>query len=294
MRNSCPLFPERQPEKTSSAYDHVRKGVDDRCRSVREQCEELWQDYRELADEHFLVEFAQHFHQRWFEMYLTVSLIRAGIAVECRKPGPDVLAMIDEKRVWIEAVCVGKGQPGKPDSVLEIKSGVVRDVPIREYVIRLRSSLEEKARKFSKYVDDGIVVPKDLAVIATNVGGIPFLGADMDECIKRSVYGIDDMIVSLDRVSGRMIGIGRGNRTSVSKHSGSPVQVQCFADGTMAHISAVLGSGVNAFNLPEELGQDFILYPNVTAEARWPDGLLPLGREWAFKETEDGWAVKLR
>ena len=297
MRNECPLFPERQPEKICAAYDHVWRGVDDRCRSVRQQCEDLWKDYRELADEHFLFEFPQHFHERWFEMYLTVSLIRAGISVECKKPGPkgpDVLVMIDNRRVWIEAVCAGRGQLEKPDSVPEIEPGVVRNVPIRQYVLRLCSSLGEKAGRFQEYIDDGIVAPDDLAVIAINVGGIPFLGADMDECIKRSVYGIGDMIVSLDKVTGRRVGISRENKLSVFKSSGALVEVQSFTDRSMAHISAVLGSSENAFNLCEERGQGFILYPNLTSFSQWPHGLVALGREWIFKETDDGWTGMLR
>ena len=294
MGNGCLLFPKRQPKITCAAYDNVRKGVDDRCRSVREHCEDLWKGYRELADEHFLFEFSQHFHERWFEMYLTVSLIRTGISIECRKPGPDVLVMIDERRVWIEAVCAGKGLLEKPDSVPEIETGIVHAVPIRQYVVRLRSSLREKERKFRKYVNDGIVTPEDLAVVAINAGGIPFLAADMDECIKRSVYGIGDMIVSLDRGSGRRVGVSRENRISVFKSSGAPVGVQSFTDGSIAHISAILGSSENAFNLREERGQGFILYPNLTAVSQWPDGLVPLGREWAFKETDDGWTGKLR
>ena len=292
MRNGRLLFPERQPEKTCAAYEHVRNEADERCRSVRQHCEDLWTDYRELADEHFLLEFAQHFHERWFEMYLTVSLIRAGISVKCPKPGPDVLVMIGQRRLWIEAVCAGKGQLGKPDSVPEIETGVVRDVPIRQYIVRIRNSLDEKARIFQSYIDDGIVTPGDLAVIAINVGGIPFLAADMDECIKRSVYGIGDLIVSLDRVSGRRTGIDRENRMSVLKSSGAPVEVRCFIDGSMAHIAAVLGSSENAFNLCEERGQGFVLYPNLTAVPRWSGGLIPLGREWVFKEVDDGWTGK--
>lgn len=297
MKNVCPLFPERQPEKSCAAYEHVWKGVNDCCRSVRDHCEDLWKDYRELADKDFLFQFPQQFHQRWFEMYLTVSLIRAGISVECKKPGPkgpDVLVMIEKRRVWIEAVCAGGGQLGKPDRVPEIERGVVGEVPMRQYVLRLRNSLGKKAGQFQNYIDDGIVAPDDLAVIAINVGGIPFLGADMDECIKRSIYGIGDMIVSLDRATGRRVGINRENKSSAFKSSGAAVEVQSFTDGSMAHISAVLGSSENAFNLCEERGQGFILYPNLTSFSQWPHGLVTLGREWIFKETGDGWTGMLR
>lgn len=202
--------------------------------------------------------------------------------------------MIDKRRVWIEAVCAGSGQQGNPDSVPEIERGVVREVPMRQYVLRLRNSLGKKAGQFQNYIDDGIVAPDDLAVIAINVGAIPFLGADMDECIKRSVYGIGDMIVSLDRATGRRVGINRENKSSSFKSSGALVEVQSFTDGSMAHISAVLGSSENAFNLCEERGQGFILYPNLTSFFQWPHGLVALGREWIFKETDDGWTGTLR
>ena len=253
MRRKCQLFQDRQREASCHVYDDVRNGINDRCRSVREHCEDLWRDYWKFADEHFPVEFALQFHQRWFEMYLTVSLLRRGISIECVKRRPDILAMFDERRVWIEAVCAGKGEPGMADSVPDTPVGVVRDVPIREYVMRVRSSLTEKSEKYKKYANESVVGPEDLTAIAVNVGGIPGLCGNMDECVKRSVYGVGNQIVSLDRVSRKIVGSSHESKSSVLKSSGAPVGVQCFTDGSMAHVSAVLGTGTNAFNLPEQL-----------------------------------------
>lgn len=294
MRNGSALFPEVKPERACLVYENVWNGVNDRFRLVREHCEELWPTYKDFADSDFPSKFPLEFHQCWFEMYLTVSLKRAKLPVKVRgsrSRGPDVLVETNVRRIWIEAVCAGPGQPGKPDSVPDIKPNVAGEVPIRQFVLRIRSSLKEKACNFKKYITDGIVGDGDLAVIAINGGAIPFLAADLDECIMRSVYGMGggDIVVWFDRESRRRTGSTRATEILIPKSSGSPVGVQCFIDGSMAHISAVLGSGVNAFNLPEKLGQDFILYPNLTADSRLPDNLMLPGQEWSFQETGDGW-----
>ena len=111
----------------------------------------------------------------------------------------------------------------------------------------------------------------------------------MDDCIKRSVYGLGDRFVSLGRMGPEIVGSGHESRKSVQKSDGAHVGVQCFTDGSMPHISAILGSGVHAFCPPSELGQDFILYPNLTADNHWPAGFLPLESEYVFQEADNGW-----
>lgn len=290
MKTSHPLFAIEHTHDICPAYENVKNGANDLCRTVREHCNNLWLDYWTFADDHFREQFSLNFHQRWFEMYLTVSLIRSRVSVECRKPGPDILATIAGKRVWIEAVCITKGVIGKPDSVPETTLGVAREVPIRQYVMRLRSSMQEKSDKFCKYIDNGIVGSTELTVIAVNGA---FLRRDLDECVKRSVYGIGNPVIYIDRSSGRAIGTEREVKAMIPKASGAPVGVQCFTDGSMANVSAILSSGVDAFNLSEQPGSDYVLYPNLTAINRWTSGLLPLGREWTFKETDEGWSGKL-
>ena len=86
MRKKCQFFQDVQRDASCHVYDDVRNRVNERCHSVREHCEDLWRDYRKFADENFPVEFALQFHQRWFEMYLSVTLLRRGIAVKCIKP----------------------------------------------------------------------------------------------------------------------------------------------------------------------------------------------------------------
>lgn len=295
MNNREQLFPDTMPEGCCPTYEKIWGGINEKCRSVRAHCENLWKDFRKHADDHFLTEFSLRFHQRWFEMYLTVSLIRAGFAIEDsdRKSGPDLLLLIGGRRLWIEAVCTENGGPGNPDSVPEIETNVVRDIPLRQYVLRLRNSLQEKSNKLRQYIQDDIILPGDLTVVAINVGGIPFFAVDMDECIKRSVYGIGDLSLSVNKSTGKLARIQRESLTSIAKSSGKPVGVRCLIDGSMEHISALLESGANAANLPRKFGEDFILYPNLISTRQWPYGILPLGREWRFSDSGEEWDGEL-
>ena len=120
MQSTKSLF-SGNPANACSTYRYILDSKKSTDRAGREHCEELWNEYRSFADPHFLEEFPLHTHQRWFEMYLTVSLIRAGLNVECSKlkkrGAPDVLITDDDRKIWIEAVCPTAGTEGKPDSV---------------------------------------------------------------------------------------------------------------------------------------------------------------------------------
>ena len=75
MNRSRSLFANSH-DAPSPEYKYVLNAADERSQEVKAHCEDLWCDFSKHADEHFLDEFPVHFHQRWFEMYLTVSLIR--------------------------------------------------------------------------------------------------------------------------------------------------------------------------------------------------------------------------
>src|SRR5690606_24441790 len=110
---------ESAPAGATPSYAAMRSGANPVAIEARDHCEDLWRDYAPLADTNFRSQFPLHTHERWFEMYLTVALLRAGLNVQCPKPGPDVLLTIGDRRLWIEATCATAGAPGLPDSVPE-------------------------------------------------------------------------------------------------------------------------------------------------------------------------------
>ena len=256
---------------------------------IKEHCEDLWKDFQAHADSHFVSEFSRHFHERWFEMYLAVSLLRRGLKIKSYNEGPDILLDIDDHRIWIEAVCGTPGEIGLPDSVPRIPLGRSGSVPVQEYVLRIRTSLQEKAKKFKRYIDKKIVCERDTLAVAINIYKIDGLMLGVDDLIMRALYGRGDMMLKIDRYTKELKSVDHRTAFEIVKKSGSSVGTMPFVDGSMAHISSALIFSSNAATLPGRLGNDCVLYPNLSCQGSWQEGVIPMGREWTFQECEDGW-----
>ncbi len=290
------LFCGSLPNNCSELFKNLHGPKDDRFDArfarMREHCEDLWSDFRDFADRNFKQEFALRTHQRWFEMYLATSVLRAGQQVECRKHGPDILLHVDGQRIWIEAVCATSGEPGRKDSVYGLELGKAREEPTNQYVLRVRNALEEKQKKYRKYFKNGLVTHNDVTVVAVNVYEIDGLSPHIDAHIRKSLYGIGDPILNLDGQR-RATRIHYARIESVRKPSGKSVGLMPFIDRSIMHISALLASDANMDNRPDKLGDDFVLYPNVSGQNSCPPGILELGREWRISPRTDGWRMTL-
>ena len=282
------LFDSDPPDACSS-YKNVRTGEKEFLRKAGKHCEDLWSQYEPYADSHFLNEFPRRFHQRWFEMYLTVSLIRSDFDVQCPKPGPDILLNLDGRRVWVEAVCATPGEEGKADSVPKPEMNVWAPVPMDQCVLRAAQSLKAKSDKFGDYLQNDTVSPEDLFVVAINI----FLLREyphFDDVMKKALYGMGDRVVLINRDSRQVVDMQREEIESVKKQSGALVGVQPFFDGSMRHISSVWAFPTDAANFPQTLGADCVQYPNLSCANRWPVGAISLGEEWCFRKSSGVWS----
>lgn len=259
------------------------------CSQARAHCEDLWTDFGEFADPNFRTEFASRTHQRWFEMYLAVSLVRAGHEIAAPKPGPDILLNANGCRIWIEATCATHGEPGRPDSIPSREPGQIHREPTDQYVLRIRSALHEKQKAYRSYVNGGVVGRGDVTLVAINVYEVDGVGPYVGDHFRRSLYGLGDPVVQIGLHSGTVSSIGNAAVRAVRKASGADVGVQPFVDGSMGHITAALGSHADPFNRPSRLGDDLVLYPNLTSDVPWPRRTLTVGGEWCFDEIEGGW-----
>lgn len=286
------------PSNSCLAYQNLRAEANDVMRAGREHCEDLWRDFEEFSDTNFLSHFPLHTHQRWFEMYLTVALMRSGLAVQCPKPGPDIGLKINGRQIWIEATCASAGEEGKPDSVPkdisqpDVVADVVTDRPTDQMTLRIRNSLDVKQRKFQEWIADGIVGPGDLTVIAINVHDIPMAWPDMNDLMRRALYGLGNEVLTSN--GDIIVRRSHESRPEIKKSTGSAVCMRPFVDGSLAHISAVLGSTEDVVNRSRCMGEGFILYPNVAATTAWLVGTISLGREWVSARDVDGnWKMTL-
>jgi hypothetical protein len=108
---------ESLPTAAVSGYRSLRDPPSENARVCRDYCGYLWGRFYPYADEGFVQDFPVHLHQRFWEMYLSVTLLDAGHSIVAPKPGPDFGLILAGQRIWIEAVTATPGDAGKPDSV---------------------------------------------------------------------------------------------------------------------------------------------------------------------------------
>ncbi len=277
------------PAGATNAYKNLRQPPSANAAKCRAYIDSLWELFRPYADSHFPQDFAVHTHQRFWEMYVGVSLLDAGHAVISPKPGPDFGVMLAGRRIWIEAVAATPGEPGKPDSVLQIEpqEGQITSgyVPQDRIVLRCTSAISAKfPAQFQRHLERGIISPDDCYVIAVNHAEVyHFVDVGTPPYILRAVLGLGSHFVTINRDTGKVAGHGVQYRGSVPKAMGASVETSLFLSHQSAPVSALIGS-VTTIGTPvhlsqHEMGQDFRLIHNPMARNALPDGLLRRGQD---------------
>ena len=152
------------------AYRNVR---DNHARADQgEFIDSLWFRYRDLADPHFREDARNHFLERFWEMYLAVTLRERGFQLtRIGDKGPEFYFLHNGRKVWVEAVAPRPGE-GK-DRVPDYPYGQVYTVPTEKILLRFTNALDEKRNKYIKALKDKIIEPIDIYLLAINSRSIP-------------------------------------------------------------------------------------------------------------------------
>ena len=293
-----PLFKDL-PDGCDMAYRNLFTAAKGRGKDAREECEELWRNFHDLADNDFVGRFPFEFHQRWFEMYLGTSLRDANLEVSAPRPGPDFCVAVDGRHVYIEAIAPEAGDPLHADHVPEPiykeadGSPKVSQVPHTLITLRLAGAFQSKAGVYNKYRMKGHV-PKDaVCVIAINLRDIPHAWADANEFWFRALYGVGDRYVSFNQ-DGSAAVEGRGHRQLLQGSDGHSVEVSSLLSPDHADISGVIGSSADTGNIRGPLGDDFVLMPHAEAKFQFPAGFIGRGVEIKLRQAAHAgtWDVK--
>ncbi|MEH2209440.1 hypothetical protein [Nostoc sp.] len=246
--------------------------------------EEMWSEYKQYADRHFLSESRKNFKQRIWEMYLTCSLIAKGFSITSDDKGPDIRISKEEVDIWIEAVAPKAGEGN--DAVTELQPQTIRDVPDDQIKLRYRSAIEEKYnKKYKKYLLDRIVKPNDCYIIAINGSAIPSARSEIEiSRIIRSVLPFGNETLRIDVEKNEFVDRYYQYQDKVNKVAGSSVSTDIFLNNQYDGISAVLYSCVDALNRPQKFGDDFVLLHNPLAKNKLERGFIKLGREYSVEK----------
>jgi len=261
-------------------YARIRD--DKRGESCRQRLEQMWLEYRSYAPKGFRKKLQYEFHQRWWEMYLTLGLIRLDFSVSTfsQDNHPDILLDFNNTKVWVEAVVPKPGT--KSDAVPEQVANGVQDLPMRECLLRLTQAITAKREAVNSYIQRGIVSEKDAFVVAISACALNQFGSLLEwpqPVMLRVLAGAGDLAIPLD-----------WNRSTYStrqetilRDSGSPVATVLFEEEGYRIISGVLYSNVDPVNAPLSPEKSFSLFLNPRAYVEVPIGIRKKMLTWREK-----------
>jgi hypothetical protein len=263
-----------------SDYESLIYPINEDYQRCRDFVDFLWRDYSDFADKNFLTNAKTHFHQRFWEMYLSVTFLRKGYEViKTPDESPDVCIKMNGKKLWIEAVAPGPGTG--PDQIPIPEFGKANWVPTDLIALRYLNVFNEKHAKYKKYMQKGIVSCNDIFVIAINCNKVPhaYFGSTVPYHVQALLpIGPPNVIFNIEKDS--IVETGYSFKDSVMKNSGSKVEKKAFTDPKYSGVSAVINSGheIAGYTMHKEnLGFDFDFLHN-------PLAINPLGTDtipWA-------------
>ena len=253
------LLPTRPGE--NALYARLRDSLDPHAVERRDFFAKLWEQFEPLAPKGFQKKLQIEFHQRWWEMYLTVALCRLGLKPRCPKAdeGPDITIDISNWKVFIEATAPSIGITS--DRVPEVFSNGVQYFPERECLLRLTQALTDKRTKFDQYIKSERIPINSACVVALSSCALNQFGTLLD--------GVHPAPLSVLAGAGPPVVTFGGSRppyTSrrdiLKRDSEREVNVCLFDTPEFRIISAVLYSPIDLWNAPLDTEKTISLFLN--------------------------------
>lgn len=254
--------------------DHARGEPD------RHRLEQMWSDYRTHAPQSFRKKLQFEFHQRWWEMYLTLGLCRLElpISTSSRDDGPDLLVKYGNLKVWIEAVAPTSGT--KSDAIPESVVNGVQDLPMRECLLRLTQAVTAKRDVFNSYIQQGIVSEADCCVVALSACDLNQFGTLLEfpqPIMLRVLAGAGDLAIPLSGMGGAY----SKRKNSTFRDSGSQVDLAMFSSPEFSSVAGVLYSKQDPLNAPMAPEESFEFFVNPKGKVTIPAAIINSMATWS-------------
>lgn len=270
-----------------AAYVNTRDITSEGAVKAKVFVEKLWKQYRNHADKNFRTDAVNHFQQRFWEMYLGVTLESHELKInKGRAKGPEFFSKFRQHKVWFEAIAPGRGA-GK-DAVPEtiFNSAVATEVPEEKIILRIRHAIHEKYKEYEEYLSSKTIDSHDPYVIAINSKRIRFqTGESTIPFIVKSVFPFGSLTVEWDVKSSKIVKEYHAHRDTILKDNNAPVSTAIFLDRSHSGISAVIYSSVDPANYPEKYGADFRIVRNPYASNPLPEEIFNFGTEYWIEGT---------
>lgn len=238
--------------------------------AVKDFVELLWARFQPSQDPNFLSDARHHFLQRFWEMYLFVSLQERGLSPKKGEAlGPDFYLEVEGRRYWIEAIA-----PDAGDGANRVPGRVLREamrVPKTEIILRYTSALAEKRGKWLEWLKKGIVSASDGYIVSINGRLCDEFNGPVIPLFIEAFLPFGPLTVMINKATLKAEDCFFQHSDTVLNKNQAPVSTAPLLEESYAPISAVLHSLVDPWNHPKELGGDFELLHNPKASTRLLD-----------------------
>lgn len=205
---------------------------------IRQECERLWLAYKDLADSHFVDQFSRDFDSRFWEMYLGGKLLRYYPDLQSSDSGPDFVVP-PPNQVSVEATVATRGKGSDAVPSIAFRNDDDDSVPFEECILRVTSSLREKA-KLNNISREDTAMPY---VVAINLPYPEAWLCSAPPMVAMATLGVGGITIDLGT------GIQEaGARQEIPKRSGQTVQATAFLSPEYDHVSALLIASVSPFS----------------------------------------------
>ncbi len=278
-------------------YRTIRDENRPRVAELKYYMENLWKIYYPYSDTDFRLQLAHDFHARFWEMYLTCTLISKSFNVvpkRKRSEGPDILIEESSQCIFIEAIAPSEGYNENLDKVPKLKSNDATHIPDTEIILRYSGSIADKYKKYHTYLNHRIISPRDSYVIALNSCKIDAAIVDQTTTtdiprIMKAVLPIGYKQVQISRLSAPVVNWTYQYRPNIYRKSGSAVPTDLFLRPEYANLSGIIYSRSDVANHATQMGDDLIFIHNPKSTQNGvPRGYFKFGIEYFITLNNDG------
>lgn len=281
-------------EPIDDFYRMVRDENRQKIFNGRNYMEELWAQYYKYADKDFPKKLSEDFHARFWEMYLTCTLLERAYGVlpkSTRAKGPDICIQDAKQRIYLEAVTPDEGQEDNRDRVPEMQMMKATRVPDEQITLRYCGAIADKHEKYKKYLSEDIITPSDSYIIAINSCKINQAIMEIEPPrILKAVLPVGYEQVTISKTTGSIVSWNYQYRNNITRSNRSLVNTDIFLNRDYEGLSGILYSRTDLFNKPPIMGDNFIFIHNPLARNPIPCGYFKFGIEYNIELKSDSFS----
>ena len=295
-----------QVANADPGFSNLQKGRHAIERQLRQEIDRLWAAYQPFADRSFPEKFARDPDAHFWEMWLTVELLRHGKNLSARDQrqriggdvGPDICILDSGRKIWIEATVPTLGDATNEDQVppvVPISKGGAQFAPRRQVELRISSALSSKRTKFEQYLRNGIVAAEDLCVVAIS-GAKMFVqsGALGLPRAVTTVYPLGEEYTTLARDTGDIVDQGYRPSFGIDRGQGKPIPRYAFLNKHFSNLSGLIWSRRKIGSLADQ-PSDLTFVHNFAAQQQFPRRWLQWAQEFVIESPDlDADTLELR